>query len=151
MDRAGTAKAKGRGTAGAGEARGSGCEDAVSTRCRRRSCGRRRRCGSAVPSSWRVWPRCWGELDHTNADEPRERIATITLRPARRLVLDLAGMEFRDSSGITALIVARNHALAAQAHIALAAVPDHTTRILRIVGLDQIFTVLPDSPATDRP
>ncbi|QLJ02566.1 STAS domain-containing protein [Streptomyces sp. NEAU-sy36] len=93
----------------------------------------------------------FGELDFTNADELRERIATITLRPGCRLVLDLAGMEFCDSSGITALIAARNHALAAQADIALAAVPDHTMRILRIVGLDQIFTVLPGSPATDRP
>jgi anti-sigma B factor antagonist len=39
----------------------------------------------------------------------------------------------------------------AGADIAPAAVPDHTMRILRNVGLDQVFTVQPDSPATDLP
>ncbi|MEU8591937.1 STAS domain-containing protein [Streptomyces sp. NPDC048664] len=86
-----------------------------------------------------------GELDHTTAPELREACTAITLRPGQRLVLDLAGMTFCDSSGITALIAARNHALAAQADIALAAVPPHTLRVLRIVGLDQVFPIHPDS------
>lgn len=87
-----------------------------------------------------------GELDYTNASELRERLTTLPLRPGRRLVLDLGGMRFCDSSGITALIAARNHAQAAQADIALAAVPAHTLRILRIVGLDQIFPIFPFHP-----
>jgi anti-anti-sigma factor len=92
----------------------------------------------------------FGELDHTTATELREVIPTITLQPGQRLVLDLDGMEFCDSSGITALIAARNHACAAQADIALAAVPANTLRVLRIVGLDQIFTIHPDSDAATR-
>ncbi|MGW3357516.1 STAS domain-containing protein [Streptomyces bungoensis] len=91
-----------------------------------------------------------GELDYANADELRERLTTLALRPGQRLVLDLSGMEFCDSSGITALINARNHAHAAQADIALAAVPAHTLRVLRIVGLDQIFAVYPDRDSAIR-
>ncbi|MEV5176687.1 STAS domain-containing protein [Streptomyces flaveolus] len=91
-----------------------------------------------------------GELDYTNAQELREKLTTLTLRPGQRLVLDLAGMEFCDSSGITALIAARNHAHAVQADITLAAVPAHTLRVLRIVGLDQIFTFHPDSDTATR-
>ncbi|WP_323145326.1 anti-sigma factor antagonist [Streptomyces sp. NBC_01565] len=45
---------------------------------------------------------------------------------------------------MTALIVARNHAVAALADIALVAVPDNTIRILRIAGLDGVFTIHPD-------
>ncbi|MFD9044866.1 STAS domain-containing protein [Streptomyces bottropensis] len=92
-----------------------------------------------------------GDLDHTSASELRALLSTLTLRPGRRLVLDLAGMEFCDSSGITALLAARSLALAARADIALAAVPPHTLRVLRIVGLDQIFPLHPDSHSATQP
>ncbi|MFE1028993.1 STAS domain-containing protein [Streptomyces sp. NPDC058818] len=88
-----------------------------------------------------------GDLDYTTATELRELITTLTLHPGQRLVLDLAGLEFCDSSGITALIVAHNHAHTAHADIALAAVPDHTLRVLRMVGLDQVFPLHPNSDA----
>ena len=86
----------------------------------------------------------FGELDYDSATELKELIPTIALRPGQRLVLDLGGMAFCDSSGLSALIAAHNHAHAAQADIALASVPAHTLRTLRIVGLDQIFSVYPD-------
>ena len=91
-----------------------------------------------------------GELDYANASDLRELLTTMVLQPGQLLILDLAGMEFCDSSGITALIAARNHAHAAQADIALAAVPPHTLRVLRIVGLDQIFPLHPDSHSATR-
>ncbi|MFD3540252.1 STAS domain-containing protein [Streptomyces sp. NPDC058662] len=88
-----------------------------------------------------------GDLDYNTAPELRELLPTLTLQPGQRLVMDLVELEFCDSSGITALIAARNHAQAARADIALAAVPANTLRILRIVGLDQIFPLYPDSDA----
>lgn len=91
-----------------------------------------------------------GELDHDSAAQLRDRVTALTLQPGRRLVLDLAGLEFCDSSGITALIAARNHAHAAGADIALAAVPPRTLRVLKIVGLDQIFTMLPERHGATR-
>ncbi|MEU5309588.1 STAS domain-containing protein [Streptomyces sp. NPDC021562] len=92
-----------------------------------------------------------GELDHATAARLGELVAALPLRPGQDLVVDLAGMEFCDSSGITALIAARNHAHAAGAGIALAAVPAHTLRVLRMVGLDQIFPILPESPGATGP
>ncbi|MEV1051093.1 STAS domain-containing protein [Streptomyces sp. NPDC049887] len=92
-----------------------------------------------------------GDVDYSTAEQLRHRFTALTLSPGQRLVLDLAGMTFCDSSGITALIAARNHALAAHADIALASVPAQTSRVLRIVGLDQIFTLLPDSVAVTQP
>lgn len=86
-----------------------------------------------------------GDLDYGTAHELREHLARTALRPGQRLVLDLSRLEFCDSSGITALIAARNHAAAARADVALAGVPDNTLRILRIVGLDQVFALHPDA------
>ncbi|WP_406007395.1 STAS domain-containing protein [Streptomyces sp. NBC_00637] len=91
-----------------------------------------------------------GDLDYTHAGELRDLLATLTLRPGQLLILDLAGMDFCDSSGLTALIAARHHTHAAHADIALAAVPANTLRVLRIVGLDQIFTLHPDSESAAR-
>jgi anti-sigma B factor antagonist len=94
-----------------------------------------------------------GDLDHATAHELRDFVARTPLRPGQCVVLDLARLEFCDSSGITALIAARNHAVAAGADIALAAVPVNTLRVLRIVGLDQVFALHPDarSATGDRP
>ncbi|MFF3505472.1 STAS domain-containing protein [Streptomyces sp. NPDC003247] len=87
-----------------------------------------------------------GDLDHTHATALRQRVERLTLRPGQRLVVDLTGLEFCDSSGITALLAARQHALAAGADLVLAAVPSNTLRILAIVGLDRVFTIHPDAP-----
>ncbi|MFJ6797327.1 STAS domain-containing protein [Streptomyces sp. NPDC091268] len=88
-----------------------------------------------------------GDLDYATAAELRDLTAALPLLAGQRLVLDLAGMEFCDSSGISALIAARNHALAAHAHIRLDGVPAHTLRVLRFVGLAQVFHLDTD-PAT---
>ncbi|MFF5701389.1 STAS domain-containing protein [Streptomyces sp. NPDC012794] len=92
-----------------------------------------------------------GDLDYATATELRTLVTALTLRPGQRLVLDLSGMEFCDSSGITALLAARNHAQAAGAGIALASVPANTLRILRVVGLDQVFPLHPDADSATRP
>ncbi|WP_326822342.1 STAS domain-containing protein [Streptosporangium sp. NBC_01639] len=88
-----------------------------------------------------------GELDHHSSPQLREALDHLTLYPGDHLVLDLSALSFCDSSGITAFIVARNKALDAQAGIALAGVPEHTARVLRIIGLDQIFPIHSDTEA----
>ncbi|MDH6589407.1 anti-sigma B factor antagonist [Streptomyces sp. SAI-133] len=92
-----------------------------------------------------------GELDYANISELRSVLASLSLRKGQCLVLDMSGLEFCDSSGITALIAARGNAQAVEADVALAAVPPNTLRVLRIVGLDQIFTIHPDSETATRP
>jgi anti-anti-sigma factor len=86
-----------------------------------------------------------GELDHHSVAQLRESIESLTLKPGEQLVLNLSALTFCDSSGITAFIVARNKALQAEAGIALAGVPEHIERVLRIVGLDQVFPIHPDA------
>ncbi|WP_328498590.1 STAS domain-containing protein [Streptomyces sp. NBC_00414] len=90
-----------------------------------------------------------GDLDHHSAPEVRAALPGLHLHPGQQLVLDLGGLTFCDSSGITVLIAARNHALAAGAGIALAAVPELVSRIFRMVGLDQVFAVHPTVKAAE--
>jgi anti-anti-sigma factor len=90
-----------------------------------------------------------GSLDHHTAPAARTALAGLDLRPGQQLVLDLDGITFCDSTGITVLIAARNHALAADATIALAAVPERVIRIFRIVGLDQVFVTHPTAQAAE--
>lgn len=85
-----------------------------------------------------------GDLDYAHAAILRQQVEHLVLQPGQCLVIDLAGLDFCDSTGITALLAARQHALAAGAGIALAAVPANTMRILTIVGLDRVFTIHPD-------
>ncbi|GAA3120676.1 MULTISPECIES: STAS domain-containing protein [Streptomyces] len=92
-----------------------------------------------------------GELDYDTSADLRDLLAALPLKPGQRLVLDLARMEFCDSSGISTLIVARNHAQSAGADVALAAVPASTLRVLRVVGLDQIFPLHPDAESAIGP
>ncbi|WP_034091804.1 STAS domain-containing protein [Streptacidiphilus albus] len=92
-----------------------------------------------------------GDLDHATAPALRQCLATVALTPGQCLVLDLSGLDFCDSSGITALLTARSLATAQGADMALAAVPANTTRILRITGLDRVFVLHPDTETATRP
>ncbi|MYS20266.1 anti-sigma factor antagonist [Streptomyces sp. SID4948] len=84
-----------------------------------------------------------GDLDHESADRFRAAADTVTLEPGQLLTVDLAALTFCDSTGITALIAARNHTQAQDAGIVLTGVPAATLRILRMLGLDQIFSIHP--------
>ncbi|MDO0924731.1 STAS domain-containing protein [Streptomyces sp. TG1A-8] len=93
--------------------------------------------------------RVTGELDYDQATGLRRQVAALALQPGQCLTLDLSGLHYCDSTGITALLAARQHAQAAGADVVLAGVPAHLLRILGIVGLDQVFTVLPGGEPAD--
>lgn len=92
-----------------------------------------------------------GDLDHVTAPEVRRAVEDLDLAAGQLLVLDLAGLDFCDSSGINALVIARNLATEHGVDTALAAIPADTARILRITGLDRIFTIDPSLGDSRRP
>lgn len=61
------------------------------------------------------------ELDHHTAPQTRDILPALPLQEGQQLLLDLGGLEFCDSTGITVMLAARNHAPAANATIALTA------------------------------
>ncbi|MCD9901204.1 STAS domain-containing protein [Streptomyces cyaneofuscatus] len=91
-----------------------------------------------------------GDLDYATAPKLRKAVEGLSVASGQLLVLDLADLQFCDSSGISALLSARSLAIGQGADIALAAVPADTARVLGIVGLDQVFTIHSDATtATD--
>ncbi|WP_194831989.1 STAS domain-containing protein [Nocardia sp. XZ_19_369] len=84
-----------------------------------------------------------GELDAVSSPAVLAAIQTLALTRGQLLVLDLAGLEFCDSSGISALIAARNRATDADAQLALAAVPARLDRTFNLIGLKGVFSTYP--------
>ncbi|GAA1249556.1 STAS domain-containing protein [Kitasatospora nipponensis] len=84
-----------------------------------------------------------GDLDFHSAPGAREVLLGLTPGPGELLVVDLSALTFCDSTGISLLVAARNHALGHQAHIALAGVPSIVTRIFDVTGLTRIFATHP--------
>ncbi|MEV0074365.1 STAS domain-containing protein [Amycolatopsis sp. NPDC050768] len=84
-----------------------------------------------------------GELDAATAPDALEAVRLLAPSAAQQLLIDLSGLQFCDSSGISVLIAARNVAVAAGAEIALAAVPGYLARTLGTIGLAELFTTYP--------
>ncbi|MFF7364985.1 anti-sigma factor antagonist [Streptomyces sp. NPDC008125] len=82
-----------------------------------------------------------GDLDYATAPELREALDGLALAVGQLLVLDLAGLAFCDSSGISALLSARSLAADRGGRVALIAVPANTARILGVLGLNQVFAI----------
>jgi anti-sigma B factor antagonist len=80
-----------------------------------------------------------GDLDFETVGTLRDLMQTVVLNPGDRLTLDLAGVEFFDSSGLGALLQARSLALAAGATLVLLPPPEHIVRVLDAVGLTDLF------------
>ncbi|MET9616754.1 STAS domain-containing protein [Kitasatospora indigofera] len=92
-----------------------------------------------------------GDLDFHSAPDAREVLLGLAPGPGRLLVVDLTALTFCDSTGITLLLAARNHAVSHRAHIALAGVPAHVARIFDVTGLSQVFASYPTAEdAVDR-
>ena len=81
-----------------------------------------------------------GELDLYNAHQVREALLACTAEGPSRLVVDLSGVEFVDSTVLGVFVEARSRMDEKQA-FALAAPRQETRRALEISGLDKHFNV----------
>ncbi|WP_371483181.1 STAS domain-containing protein [Kitasatospora sp. NBC_00315] len=88
-----------------------------------------------------------GDLDFHSAPRVREALADLRLAPGGRLVLDLGGLTFCDSSGISVLVAAHNHTQGLRAETVLADVPTGVSRILGVVGLERVIAQYADTRA----
>lgn len=80
-----------------------------------------------------------GELDSSNADSLRERLALIAPHPAQRLIFDLTGLRFMDSAGIAVMIGAATEA----SGVSIRNPSPIIRRVLQTTGLDTVFSIEP--------
>ncbi len=76
-----------------------------------------------------------GELDLSSAPELEQAMSEAKPEPGRRLLLDLAGLSFMDSTGVSVLVRAKQDADANGWLIALRSPTGQVRRLLELVGL----------------
>jgi anti-sigma B factor antagonist len=85
-----------------------------------------------------------GEIDVVSAPAAQDRIAELHALGYRNIRIDLERVEFLDSQGINLLVGARKSALAAGGQMEIHKPPERVMELLRIMKLDDIFTIVSD-------
>ena len=81
-----------------------------------------------------------GELDVTDAASAAVALIALAARDCE-IIVDLADLEFIDSSGLAALVLARRHARQAGGDLLLAAPQQQVLRLLTLTRLVEVFGV----------
>ena len=80
-----------------------------------------------------------GDLDLSTAPRVREEIVALLDHGVIELVLDLADLDFIDSSGLSVLIIALKRLRERQGDLRLRSVPARVQRVLEASGLDRVI------------
>jgi anti-anti-sigma factor len=83
-----------------------------------------------------------GELDALSAPELRECFISCAHDGQDRVLVELAELDFIDSSGIEALLIGHQRLRAQGGQFLLKEPPPRLSAILEITGLDRTFTVV---------
>ena len=82
-----------------------------------------------------------GELDIATTPALRERLLNVFRPGVRLLVIDLSGLTFCDVSALAVLVATQRRARRLGITVRLAAPRPQVTKLLRVTGLDQCFTI----------
>ena len=90
-----------------------------------------------------------GELDLYTAPQLQTALAALLREHVDRVVVDLSGIEFCDSTGMNVLLSAMKRLKEQGGTLELAAPRPAVRRILQVTGLDTVFAVHDAMPALD--
>jgi anti-sigma B factor antagonist len=85
----------------------------------------------------------YGEVDVATAPDLRERLIELINEGHHRLVLDLEGVDFLDSTGLGTIIGALKRARTHGGDLRLVCTETRITRLFEITGLDKAVPLLP--------
>jgi anti-sigma B factor antagonist len=91
-----------------------------------------------------------GELDYNTAPQLRAELDAVSLHPGGILIIDLSGLTYCDSTGISVMVGAQQRAKAAGTALALAGVNPDIIRIFRVISLHQVFSFYENVEAATR-
>ncbi|MEV7673015.1 STAS domain-containing protein [Streptomyces sp. NPDC088752] len=84
-----------------------------------------------------------GEIDHTAKDVLRDALIQHEAGTPSRVVADMSGVSFLDSSGINVLIFAHQHLNDVRGWLHIAAAQESVQRVLSLVGVDAVVPCRP--------
>ena len=88
---------------------------------------------------------CRGELDHHAArDAMRQLELALDAALPRKLVLDLGGVTFMDSSGIALILSTLRRAREIGGKLRVSHVPHQAMRVLNAAGIERLVEIVPD-------
>jgi anti-sigma B factor antagonist len=82
-----------------------------------------------------------GELDLYTAEPLRERLGDVLEQGAQSVLIDLTGVCFMDSTGLTVLVDAARALHSSGGQIVLVTDDPRVTRVIEITGLDRVFRI----------
>ncbi len=83
-----------------------------------------------------------GDLDLLTAGELKLHVESMALARRQVLVVDLSGVTFLDSSGLSSLVTIRRALMQVQHGLGLV-VSDRTRQLLRLTNMDDVFALYP--------
>ncbi len=87
---------------------------------------------------------CEPRIDAAGAVQFKERMRALAGNEAPRVLLDLAEVEFLDSSGLGAIVAAMKM-LAPDRRLELAALSGNVARVFALTRMDSVFVIHPDA------
>jgi anti-sigma B factor antagonist len=90
---------------------------------------------------------CTGRLNMVSAPAFRETVAAVVDGGHHRVVVELSGVEFMDSSGLGALVGCLKTARQAGGDLRIAAPSEQVTMVLTLSNIDKILRTYPDGDA----
>jgi anti-sigma B factor antagonist len=82
-----------------------------------------------------------GDLDATSLDELSRQLAELRGKPRARVVVDVSGLEFIDSSGLNALVTGARAVEAHEGSMVVAGAPHYVARVFELVRLGESVEV----------
>ncbi|MFJ2923585.1 STAS domain-containing protein [Streptomyces massasporeus] len=92
-----------------------------------------------------------GEIDHDVQDVLSEALRTEGGAVPPRIVADLAGVTFMDSSGINVFVAAHQQVGSADGWVRIAGAQPSVLRVLQLVGVDTLITCHPTTEQALQP
>ena len=92
-----------------------------------------------------------GELDVSTVPEFNKRMSDLSHSGFNSLVLDLGGVTFMDSTGLSAILVAEMHARMRGQRFSVVEGPPHVSELFRLTGVDSFLEIVSRPGGRDRP
>jgi anti-sigma B factor antagonist len=91
-----------------------------------------------------------GELDVATVPLFNKRLSELQQRGCTTVVLDLSGVTFMDSTGLSAILVVEMHARMRGQRFAVIEGPPHVNELFRLTGVDNFLEIISASGAARR-
>lgn len=88
-----------------------------------------------------------GEVDVSNVGEARAAALSLLEDGTKRLILDISGVTYMDSSGLGMLVGVLKRLRESEGELAIAGAAPGVKRLFEITGLEQIFSLYDDMAA----